>query len=33
MLIKSDKLVYIHMPLYNPKIKKEDNLEINIMGK
>tara|TARA_Y100001958_G_C20927054_1_gene338943 strand:+ start:160 stop:354 length:195 start_codon:yes stop_codon:yes gene_type:complete len=33
ILIKSDRLVYRHIPLYNPKIKKEDNLEIKITGK
>ena len=33
ILIKSDRLVYRHMPLYNPKRKKENNLATNIAGK
>ena len=33
ILIKSERLVYRHIPRYNPKIKHENSLEIIIVGK
>tara|TARA_B100001248_G_C27394584_1_gene464629 strand:+ start:3939 stop:4106 length:168 start_codon:yes stop_codon:yes gene_type:complete len=31
--IISERLVYRHIPLYNPKIKKDISLEIRTIGK
>jgi hypothetical protein len=33
ILIKSEMLVYRHMPLYIPKIKNEINFAINMTGR
>ena len=33
ILIKSDKLVYRHIPLYKPKTKNENNFDDKTMGR